>query len=62
MPYRPIIDMVRHNCGITDTDPPETVYAKVRYALQEVGLDAEASAPYLLQLWRQGRHGSDSPC
>jgi tetratricopeptide (TPR) repeat protein len=50
MPYRPIIDVVRHNCGITDTDAPETMYTKVRDALHEVGLDAEASASYLCWL------------
>ena len=38
------------NCGITETDSPEAIAEKVRFALQEVGMDAEASAPYLLQL------------
>jgi class 3 adenylate cyclase/tetratricopeptide (TPR) repeat protein len=50
MPYRPIIDVVRQNCGITDNDTPETVYAKVRHALHEIGLDVEAAAPYLCWL------------
>ena len=50
IPYHPIIDVVRNNCDITDADSPETITEKVRFALQEVGMDAEASAPYLLQL------------
>jgi class 3 adenylate cyclase/predicted ATPase len=50
IPYHPIIDLVRNNCGITETDSPDTVIEKVGLALQEVGMDAEESAPYLLQL------------
>ena len=45
-----LIDIVRHNCGITESASPETSSDKVRVALQEVGMDAEESAPYLLQL------------
>jgi hypothetical protein len=41
---------VRNNCGITETDSPEAMAEKVRFALQEVGMEVEASAPYLLQL------------
>jgi class 3 adenylate cyclase/tetratricopeptide (TPR) repeat protein len=51
IPYHPIIDVVRNNCGITETDSTETINEKVRFALQEVGMDAEESAPYLLQLF-----------
>ena len=59
MPYRPIMDVVRHHCGITEADAPETVHAKVRDALHEVGLDAEASATLsLLVAWHQGRYVS----
>lgn len=50
LPYHPIIDWVRHNCGITETDRPEAIIDKVRDALQEVGLDAAALTPYLLHL------------
>src|SRR5262249_10487943 len=50
MPYHPLIDILRHNCGISETDSPETIHAKVRLALHEVGMDAEVSAPYLLHL------------
>jgi len=50
IPYHPIIDVLRNNCGITETDSPAEVIEKVRFALQEVGMDVEESAPYLLQL------------
>ena len=50
IPYHPLIDVLRHNCGISETDSPEAIIEKVHFALQEVGMDAEESAPYLLQL------------
>jgi class 3 adenylate cyclase/tetratricopeptide (TPR) repeat protein len=50
IPYHPIIDVLRHHCGITETDSPEAMTEKVRVALQEVGMEAEDSASYLLQL------------
>src|SRR5262245_7678961 len=50
MPYHPIIHVVRQHCGITETDRPEAIVEKVRVALQQVGMDSETSAPYLLQL------------
>jgi len=50
MPYHPLIDVLCHNCGIIETDSPEAIIEKVRLALHEVSMDAEESAPYLLQL------------
>jgi len=50
MPYHPLIDVLRHNCGISETDSPETISAKIRFALQEVGINTEEFSPYLLQL------------
>ena len=50
MPYHPIIDVVRHHCGITEMDAPEIVRAKVYQVLREVGLEAEETAPYLCWL------------
>jgi len=50
IPYHPLIDVLRHNCGISETESPEAISEKVHSALQEVGMDAEESAPYLLQL------------
>ena len=44
------MDVFRHNCGLMETDNPEMINEKVRFALQEVSMDAEESAPYLLQL------------
>src|SRR5262249_27173542 len=49
-PYHPLIDVLRHNCGISETDSLEAITEKVHLALHEVGMDAEDSAPYLLQL------------
>src|SRR5262249_10538458 len=50
IPYHPLIDVLRHNCGISETDSPEAIIAKVHVALQEVGMNAEDSTHYLLQL------------
>src|SRR5215468_4906248 len=50
IPHLPLLDLLRHNCGITEADSPETVTARVRLGLQEVGLDPEAGTPYLLHL------------
>ena len=61
IPYHPLIDVLRHNCGISETDSPEAIIEKVRLALHEVGMDAEESAPYLLQLLGRER-GDRTPC
>ena len=50
IPYLPILDLVRGQCGIEERDPPDTVAAKTRTTLQALGLDAEERAPLLLQL------------
>jgi tetratricopeptide (TPR) repeat protein len=50
IPYLPLLDILRHNCGITEADSPETITARVRLGLQEVGLEPEAGTPYLLHL------------
>src|SRR4029453_14286914 len=44
IPYHPLIDVLRHNCGISETDHPEAITEKVHLALHEVGMDAEDSA------------------
>ena len=49
-PYLPVLDLLRQLCGITDTDSSQAVAAQVRQQLQEVGLDPEEAAPYLLHL------------
>jgi class 3 adenylate cyclase len=51
IPYVPLLDLLRHNCGITDTETPETLTAKVCISLQEVGMDTAEWVPYLLHLF-----------
>jgi len=50
VPYLPIVDVVRANCGIVEGDAPGAVAEKVRFGLQEVGLDADRHAHYVLHL------------
>jgi class 3 adenylate cyclase/tetratricopeptide (TPR) repeat protein len=50
IPYLAILDILRSNCGIADTDSPEENAEKVRAALREVEMDPKESAPYLLSL------------
>jgi hypothetical protein len=50
IPYHPLIDVLRHNCGISETDSTEAITEKVHLALHEVGMETEESAPCLLQL------------
>ena len=50
IPYHPIIDLVRIHCGITEIDSPAAISEKAGIALREVGMEAAASAPYLLRL------------
>ncbi|MGH7326113.1 MAG: AAA family ATPase [Candidatus Rokuibacteriota bacterium] len=50
IPYLPVLDHLRGNCGIADLDPPAIVTERVRFALHEVGMEAQA-APYLLHLF-----------
>jgi predicted ATPase len=50
-PYLPVLDLLRHNCGITETDRPEDITAKVHRSLQEVDMAPEDWAPVLLPLF-----------
>src|SRR5262245_24384610 len=50
IPFLPVLDLVRALCGLAETDPPETTIEKIRAALADVGLDAAASAPFVLTL------------
>src|SRR5712691_12231480 len=50
MPYLPVLDLLRHHCGIMDTDSPEDITAKMHRSLQEVGMAPEMWAPVLLHL------------
>lgn len=49
IPYLPIIDIVRSNCEVVDSDAADTVLGKLEAALREVGMDVEG-APFLLHL------------
>ncbi len=49
-PYLPVLDLLRHHCGITDTDGPEDITAKIHRSLQEVDMAPETWAPVLLHL------------
>ncbi|MGH7433907.1 MAG: ATP-binding protein, partial [Candidatus Methylomirabilales bacterium] len=49
-PYFPILDMFRRTYRITETDRPEVMSEKLRFLLQQVGMDAEECAPYLLRV------------
>ncbi|NJM42334.1 MAG: hypothetical protein HC853_17155, partial [Anaerolineae bacterium] len=48
-----MLDLLSDNCGITETDSSEAITEKVRGSLQEVGLDPDEGAPYLLHLLGQ---------
>ena len=49
-PYLPVLDLLRHYCGITDTDGSEDITAKIHRGLQEVEMAPETWAPVLLHL------------
>src|SRR5207249_992655 len=49
IPYLPIIDLVRSQCGIQERDTPEVVAERVRTTLQSLELPADR-APFLLHL------------
>ena len=50
MPYLPLLDLLRGQCGITETDSPERLAEKVRVSLQEADLEPAECAPYLFHL------------
>jgi class 3 adenylate cyclase/tetratricopeptide (TPR) repeat protein len=50
VPYIPLIDIVRANCGITDGDSPAEVGEKTVLGLVELGIDPGARAPLLLRM------------
>ena len=50
IPYGPISDLLRQQCGLSATAGPHVVATRVAQLLQAVDMSPEASAPYLLQL------------
>ncbi len=57
-PYALLLDLLRSNCGIFETDTPETITAKVCTGLREVGMNAELDGPVLLHLLEVKNIGS----
>lgn len=49
-PYLPLLDLLRHYCGIMEDDGPEGITTKVYRSLQEVGLPLATWAPVFLSL------------
>jgi predicted ATPase len=49
-PYLPVLEIVRRNCGITESDSPQTIASKARQGLQDLGMALETWAPYVLYL------------
>ncbi|HUO65508.1 MAG TPA: adenylate/guanylate cyclase domain-containing protein [Terriglobales bacterium] len=50
IPYLPVLDVLRQNCGITETDGPEAIAQKIEWGLREVDMDPAETSPYLLHL------------
>ncbi|HEY3066029.1 MAG TPA: AAA family ATPase [Methylomirabilota bacterium] len=50
IPYLPIVEILRNNSGILDSDAPDIVADRVAAALREVGMAPADSAMYLLHL------------
>jgi class 3 adenylate cyclase/tetratricopeptide (TPR) repeat protein len=50
IPYALLLDLLRSNCGIFETDTPEAITEKVRSGLRQVAMDPERDGPVLLDL------------
>ena len=50
IPYLLVIDLLRSNCGIVETDTPEEITEKVRAGLREVGMDPDQDSQFLLHV------------
>lgn len=50
IPYLLLLDLLRSNCGIGESDTPDTIAEKTRSGLQRVGMDADRDGPVLLHL------------
>ncbi len=50
VPYLPLIDMLRNGWGIGDAEAPAVVADRIRVRLEESGISAEESLPYILSL------------
>ncbi len=50
IPYLLMLDLLRSNCGILETDIPASISEKVRAGLERVGMDPDQDSPVLLHL------------
>jgi tetratricopeptide (TPR) repeat protein len=50
IPYWLLLDLLRSNCGIIETDPQDAIINKVRSRLQAVGMALDEDGPVLLHL------------
>jgi class 3 adenylate cyclase/tetratricopeptide (TPR) repeat protein len=50
IPYLLMLDLLRSNCGVLETDTPEAMIAKVRSGLERVGIDPDQDSPVLLHV------------
>jgi len=50
IPYLLLLDLLRSNCGILESDTPESMIAKVRSGLERVGIDPDQDSPVLLHV------------
>jgi class 3 adenylate cyclase/tetratricopeptide (TPR) repeat protein len=48
IPYGPILEMIKQNFGVLETEAADAIISKVRSGIDEVGLDADEWAPILL--------------
>ncbi len=50
IPYLLLLDLLRGNCGILETDTPDSIVEKVCSGLARVGMDPDQDSPVLLHL------------
>jgi class 3 adenylate cyclase/tetratricopeptide (TPR) repeat protein len=50
IPYLLLVDLLRSNCGILETDSPQSITEKVRSRLERVGMHPDQDSPTLLHL------------
>jgi class 3 adenylate cyclase len=50
IPYLLMLDLLRSNCGILETDTPESMTVKVRTGLERVGIDPDQDSAVLLHV------------
>jgi hypothetical protein len=50
IPYLLMLDLLRSNCGILETDTPESIIEKIRWGLERVGMVPDQDSPVLLHL------------